>query len=95
LPRYDAFKDNAMALAVGGREFVEIAGNGAGSPLLVSVVAPSGWRPDRLAQVLFSQPILTQPGRQRFALVVEVSALSALLRALASAQAELEHVYDY
>jgi len=95
LPRYDAFKDIARVLAQSGREFREIAGNGPDAPLLVSVVAPQGWRPDAQARVLFAQPIFTQPGQTRLALEVQVKDLSALLRALEPARVELEHIYDY
>jgi hypothetical protein len=95
LPRYDAFKDQARALAAGGREFREIAGNGPQAPVLVSVIAPQGWRPGLQVPVLFAQPIITQPGRTRLALVVRVSELAGLLRMLESAPVELEHVYDY
>ncbi len=94
VPRYQAFTDYAAALAFQGVEFVEIAGNR--GPILVSVVTdrPAGtsWGP---ARVLFEQPVLSDPGKTRVALVVPVGKLSGLLRGLSAQGVVLEHVYDY
>lgn len=94
LPRYDAFKDHALAVARAGSSFTEIAGNGANAPLLVTVIAPTGWQSPRRATVLFLQPIITDPTRSRQALVVRVADLASLLASLDPAVV-LEHVYDY
>jgi len=94
LPRYDDFKDHAAALARRGASFVEIAGNR--GPILVTALVPSGWTPPVSgASALFSQPILTRPGRQRVAVTVPVGALAELLRVLEREGHTLEHVYDY
>ena len=93
VPRYDDFKDHAAALAARGANFVEIAGNR--SVILLSALVPSGWRsPVADTRPLFTQPLLTQPGRERVVLVVPVAHLADALRALAR-DGELEHVYDY
>jgi len=91
LPRYAAFRDVAIALARGGANFVEIAGNR--GPILISLRVPQRWSasPEQ-TRVLFAQPILTQPGTKRVALIVPVAALARVLRALG---AQVEHIYDY
>lgn len=94
VPRYAAFKDHAAALADDGASFLEIAGNR--SEILLSVLARSGWKPHvRAARVLFTQPILTEPGRERVVLAVQVTGLADVLRAARADGSKLEHVYDY
>jgi hypothetical protein len=94
LPRYDDFKDHAATVARRGASFVEVAGNR--GPILVTALVPSGWTPPVAgASLLFTQPILTRPGRQRAAVTVPVSGLAELLRALERDGHALEHVYDY
>jgi len=89
VPRYQAFTRYASALAARGSNFEEIAGNR--SVILVTALVPQAWK----EEVLFSQPILTQPGTKRVALVVPVASLATTLNRLAAAGAQLEHVYDY
>ena len=94
LPRYDDFKDHAATLAARGASFVEIAGNR--SVILLSALVPSDWTsPVPESRLLFTQPLLTQPGRKRVVLVVPVACLAETLRALGQGGHELEHVYDY
>jgi len=96
VPRYAAFRASAGALARGDANFREIAGNGAQAPILVSVLAPAGWTPPAPdAEILFTQPLVTQPGAQRVAFTVPVGGLAELLRRLEAAQVRVEHVYDY
>jgi len=94
VPRYDAFKVYSIALAKRGIEFQEIAGNR--SVILVSALVPREWAPgDDGAEVLFTQPILTQPSLKRVALIVSVAELANLLRRLDDSGLVIEHVYDY
>ena len=93
VPRYDAFMHYADGLARRGADFVEIAGNR--SSILVSVLAPVDWRAPGGASVLFTQPILTQPGRARFALEVPVARVAPALNRLRDDGVALEHVFDY
>jgi len=94
LPRYDDFKDHAAPLAVRGADFTEIAGNR--TVILLSALVPGGWAsPVEGSRVLFTQPVLTEPGRQRVVLVVPVARLADTLRVLRDGGHELEHVYDY
>lgn len=95
LPRYDAFKDHALSLAMAGREFREIAGNGPQAPLVVSAIAPIGWEPDQSARLMFVQPLATRRDLARAVLVTQVGELSALLRKMHAAGVQVEHVYDY
>jgi hypothetical protein len=92
-PRYQAFTEFAVALSAAGVSFAEIAGNR--SVILVTVLRRSDAHPVANTRVLFTQPILTVPGRSRDALVVPVSQLSQVLESLRSEGAEVEHVYDY
>jgi hypothetical protein len=92
VPRYAAFGDYARVLARKGVEFREIAGNE--TEILVSVLVPAeGLGLDQ--RVLFTEPILTRPDRQRVLMVVPVHQLSPTLRALDRPEVEIEHVYDY
>jgi len=88
VPRYDAFMRQASMLAKRGARFKEIAGND--SIILVSVLSRNDFD-----KPLFEQPILTQPGWKRSALVVPVGELAAFLNGLDARGALLEHVYDY
>ena len=94
VPRYGAFKTYSLALAERGVEFQEIAGNR--SVILVSVLVPREWTPgDDGSEVLFTQPILTQPTLKRVALIVSVAQLANVLRSLDDSGFAIEHVYDY
>lgn len=94
LPRYDDFKDHAAALAARGAGFVEIAGNR--TVILLSALVPGDWgSPVAGSRLLFTQPLLTQPGRKRVVLVIPVARLAETLRVLQEGGHELEHVYDY
>lgn len=92
LPRYQAFTTHAQALAAEGKDFVEIAGNR--GDILVSVVAPRGTAPVAKATVLYRQPILARPQKERQALVVKIEDVGTVLRSIPS-QTLVEHVYDF
>ena len=94
VPRYDAFIHYAQFLADRGGDFSEIAGNR--SVILVSLIGANGWRPQQgIDAVLFEQPILTQPGRQRVVVTAKVPALAQSLREWAAAGVHVEHIFDY
>lgn len=94
LPRYQPFTEQANELAGQGVRFAEIAGNR--GDILVSVLAPTSW-PSTIdhSRLLFSQPLLTQPGIYRRAIAVPVAELHNLLIAVDDGPAQLEHVYDF
>jgi hypothetical protein len=94
LPRYFDFRIAATKLADEGVELLDIAGND--TVILVTAIADAEVKvapPD--SRVLFEQPILTQPGRKRTAVVVPVAGLSRFLLAARRDGIEVEHVYDY
>jgi hypothetical protein len=93
LPRYDAFKDHALALAKHDVNFREIAGNT--DVIMITYLAPAAFKAHDTHQVLFSQPILTEPGVKRVALIVPIAGLSNALRAYNQPGVKLEHVYDF
>ncbi|MDB5799178.1 MAG: hypothetical protein JWL63_117 [Rhodocyclales bacterium] len=96
LPRYEAFKTVAIAIARSGANFAEVAGNGPDARILISVIVPREWRPDSEGSAsLFEQPILTMPEEKRVALTVPVRQLAQTLRELDGMQITVEHVYDY
>ncbi|MEC5384480.1 hypothetical protein VVD49_02025 [Uliginosibacterium sp. H3] len=96
LPRYEAFKGVATALARSGANFVEIAGNPRDALILVSVLVSDQWQPDaRGVHTLFEQPVLTEPGRKRAVLEVRVGELAQVLREFDGMQVTVEHAYDY
>jgi len=94
LDRYHPFTEQALSLARNGARFAEIAGNR--GDILVTVLAPTHWRATEAdVRLLFSQPLLTQPGQVRRALAVGVPQLHQLLLAVDDSHAQLEHIYDY
>jgi hypothetical protein len=92
LPRYQAFTDQARILADNDTDFVEIAGNR--GDILASVIAPSGTSVSSKTRILYRQPILTQPEKERQALVVRVEDLGEFLRSTPSSMI-IEHIYDF
>lgn len=95
LPRYEAFSPAAAKAAAAGLAFDNIAGNERDTPLLVTVLADEAWRPPAGTRVLFTQPIITQPGTRRVAVIVDVKGLAPFLRGLPGQEARVEHIYDY
>ena len=93
IPRYEAFMTYTQALAAQDVDFSEIAGND--SFILVSVLAPSAWKPRSPASALLIQPILTRPGTQRVVMTLPVAHLAASLREWQAASLQVEHVFDY
>jgi hypothetical protein len=94
LPRYDRFAAAAAAIAKEGHSFQEIAGNR--SAILVTVLVPSTRGISaREGQLVFKQPIASDPSTVRMALVVPVASLSTLLNQLDSDKVHIEHVFDY
>jgi hypothetical protein len=94
IPRYAAFSTNACELALENVTFKEIAGNT--SAILITVLAPQNWTTDSQDfQVIFTQPIPTQPALKRVALVTPVDHLDKTLRQLLANKIVMEHIYDY
>jgi hypothetical protein len=94
LPRYFDFRIAATRLADKGVQLVDIAGNN--TVILVTVIADARTRiAPPGSRVLFEQPILTEPGRKRTALVLPVPQLSAFLADAKGRGIDVEHVYDY
>jgi hypothetical protein len=94
LPRYFAFRLAATELAAHGARLTDIAGNS--SVILVTVISAEGKHPvPPDGRLLFDQPILTEPGRKRSAIVMPVAALTPYLTGAPAMGVEVEHVYDY
>jgi hypothetical protein len=92
LPRYQAFTKAALSVARAGVKFHEIAGNR--GPILISAVVPAELNVSKW-NVILKQPILTRPGWQRIAFVVQVPELTETLGQLDVPWIHLEHIYDY
>lgn len=94
LPRYYAFRIAATELAARGVMLTDIAGNR--SVILVTAISDSRTQAAPIGgSILFEQPILTQPGRKRTAIVLPVGGLSRFLASAGSLGIDVEHVYDY
>ena len=62
----------------------------------MSLIVPTGWRPAPGERVLFEQPVITVPGRERSVLALPIAQLGALLREVDRQPAlQVEHVYDF
>jgi hypothetical protein len=93
LPRYEAFTEIVRGLARQGTRFRDVAGN---DVIALSVLTRRGTRlPDEVGPVVFSAPILSDPGAARVVTRTPVGALHTVPAALERAGARLEHVYDY
>jgi hypothetical protein len=93
LPRYQDFMAPAVALALCGADFKEIAGNH--SVILMSALGALDQPQPPGTEVMIRQPIITQPGKEREVLIVPVSSLASVLRGLDSHGLTLEHIFDY
>jgi hypothetical protein len=94
LPRYDAFKNDALSLAKQNIKFREIAGND--DVIMVTYLVPQDFEKDEtVTSVLFVQPILTNPSLKRIALIVPINSLSEILVHYHQGGITLEHVYDF
>jgi len=94
LPRYYDFRLAATKLGLQDVQLRDIAGNS--DVILVTVLTRGhGTAAPPDSRVLFDQPILTEPGRRRVALVLPVAALSRYLVDAPRQGVEVEHVYDY
>jgi hypothetical protein len=94
LPRYDRFNPAITDLAKKGNHFTEIAGNN--SAILLTVLLPSNSRfKFENAQVVFTQPLSSNPAMKRVALAIPVPELDKLLRQLDTEGIKIEHVFDY
>ncbi|WP_426171072.1 hypothetical protein [Pseudoduganella sp. R-34] len=94
LPRYYDFRLAATRLGLQDVQLQDIAGN-SGVILVTVLTRGQGTAAPPDTRVLFEQPILTEPGRKRVALVMRVSALSRYLVDAPRQGVEVEHVYDY
>jgi len=92
-PRYEAFTAAAKDASLCGAQFREIAGNR--SVILISSIGPESAAAATDVQLLFTQPIVTQPGFRREVYVVPVTSLSRHLLDLERGGARVEHVFDY
>jgi len=93
LPRYEAFRDATMHLALGGVHFREVAGNG---EILMTSVVPASWTYSLPAgNVVLSEPILTNPDTKRIGVILPVNSLDAVLRDFTELGMTVEHLYDY
>jgi hypothetical protein len=94
LPRYDKFNAAALEIAKAGSGFKEIAGNN--SAILLTVLIPASGNPHfNNAQLVFRQPVASNPGIQRAALAVPVPDLHKLLLQFDKDQIKIEHIFDY
>jgi FAD/FMN-containing dehydrogenase len=94
-PRYDAFRDEMLALARSGTgvEVEEIAGN---REILLTGIAPAGWRyAGSRAMVEYTLPLPTDAARKRVAMRVPTGQLIALLRETMDGGLVVDHIYDY
>lgn len=95
VPRYYAFRIAATELAQQGVHLVDIAGNDGDAPILVTLWAPQDGNADYGGRVLFTQPLITQPGQQRVAVILTVGGLSQFLLDAPAHGWTVEHVHDY
>lgn len=95
LPRYEEFLVANRQLIDAGAAFVEIAGN---KTILATVIANDDWQPRAAPQAcreVYMRPILTEPGRKRVGLALDVRHLHEIIPQLDQDGVTLEHLYDY
>jgi hypothetical protein len=93
IPRYQEFTTAAQNLIHNGVHFHQIAGN---ELIVVSAISPVSWT-NRMPnlQLLLAQPLLTNPGNTRNALLCRVAELHIVLPMLENQGLKIEHIYDY
>jgi ribosome modulation factor len=94
VPRYARFTTLATRLAWRGIGWREIAGN---DRIMLTYLAPRAHSVPGLPAPLFrvAAPITQLPTLERRAVLVPVTQLSVVIRQIGTANATLEHVYDY
>ncbi len=93
VPRYQAFTELIPRLAKKGVDMISIEGN---KKIFLTIIVPDLWKADVLdGNILFENPILTDPLKKREALEIPVSSLSALLRSFAKDGVIVEHIHDF
>lgn len=94
-PRYDAFRDEMLALARSGVsvEVEEIAGN---REILLTGVAPGAWHyAGSGAKVEYTLPLPSDATRKRVAIRVPTRELIAVLRETSGSGLAIDHIYDF
>ncbi|HOZ51562.1 MAG TPA: hypothetical protein PLU17_06870 [Chitinophagaceae bacterium] len=94
LPRYDLFNAAIVDAAKHGAIFKEIAGNNSAILLsvLVSNIEVFNYKN---TQIIFTQPIASDPTKKRIAFAVQVKNLNSILLELDRDKVFIEHVFDY
>jgi hypothetical protein len=93
LPRFREFDRAVLDLTQRGARFRAFAGN---EEIMLTAIAPSAWQLSGAeGQLLFEQPILTDPSRKRVAINAPVPDLHRLLLTLEQQGVRLEHLYEY
>ena len=93
IPRYEAFTVRALLLLAQGVRFVDIAGN---DHIVLTVLTPTSAASDDVGgEVIFREPLLTDPETTRVAINVPVRSLHAVVEALQRSGSKVEHLYDY
>lgn len=93
LPRYRAFKEPAVQLALDGTQFKTIQGH---NQIAVSLVTAQVNTCDKLLQYeIFSMPLVTDGQTVRRMLSVPVLDLAEVLRTSEECALPVEHIYDY
>jgi hypothetical protein len=94
--RYDGFRDVILDLARrrSPLRIVEIAGN---DEILITGTADAAWQcASGPGQVVYSLPIVTDPGRKRFTMKVPVAYLIPMVAELIGEPGVVvDHIYDY
>ncbi len=94
LPRYDKFNPVVCELAKEKFSFKEIAGNN--SAILLTALVPSTTNISfENTQIVFTQPVSSDPTMKRVALATPVPQLHKLLNYLMQQNVKIEHIFDY
>ena len=92
ISRYQEFTSRALEAAHSGIRFVQIAGN---HNIVVSVLGEHSPKLPPGQEIVRTDPIPSEPGKSRTALLCRVSTLTEVLRALEKQGFTIEHVYDF
>jgi hypothetical protein len=92
VPRYEPFKDIVMKLAQKNAQIIDVMGN---TEILFTALVPASQNYEGEGQLMFSEPILTDPTKKRIAVRVPVFSLIKVLKDFEQKQMTMEHLYDY
>ncbi len=93
MPRYDEFRDLAIAMAKENVQFREIAGN---DEILLTAIGKKGDGESlEITKIVGTSEVVTNEDQERILVLTKVFSLSETLNNLLENNFKIEHIFDY